>query len=1497
MPKKKPTQYSNQRIMKKYIIFLLLTLITIHIAQSQCNVYFADANFKNAILNHNPVIDINNNGQISCIEARSFTGTINVQNRNINSLTGIEVFWNIEGLNCSNNNLTNLSVRENEDLVSLICNGNKLRFIYLNQNTALESLLCFDNDLVNLSVNNGGEIRIFDATQNPSLRCIKVDDEIAANNGEGMYRTWQKDDLTLYSEDCTALNRIFPIPDPNFKTALLNHNPRIDLNSDDEISYTEARLVKEKLDVRGLQSNNIGNLAGIEEFINIKELRCSGNQIQSLDLSQNKELNVLVCSSNQLTALDVSHNTKLKRLWCSDNRLTQLDLSLHPDLENLNCSRNQLTNLDVSGNSLLNNIACQSNLLTSLAIPNNNTLVNLLCHENSLTTLDVSGNTSLQTLMCYSNNLTSLVAKNGTRSIWYFNATTNPDLQCIEVDDEAEATNGIGNYEFWEKDVTSQYSENCTLLNDPAIVSIPDPNFKFVLVNHNPVIDINADAEISYNEAEAFAGTIEAGRSDIADLTGIEAFTNITGLDCQKNQISSIDVTNNTVLKTLICSENQLTSIDVSNNILLEEFRCSKNQLSTLNITNNMQLERFFCSQNQLTSLNVSQNTALLHFGCDDNQLTTIDISNNTSLISASFSTNALTAIDVTKNILLQELGCSTNQLSVINVSKNTALSSLYCIGNPLLQKINTQNGTGSLILLQASNCPSINCIEVDDAIAAKAGDGNYADWVIDVSQDVYSEDCFLSDGLVYIPDPNFKNALLNHNPVIDTNSDNEISYDEAAALTGRIDVASKAIADLTGIEAFINITELICTTNTLSTIDISQNTKLRRLWCHDNQLTSVDVTNNTLLTSFACNANRLSSIDISQNLLLQQLWCNDNMITDLDVSQHTALNFLNCRNNRLETLNTKNGTGSITFFAASNNSSLSCIEVDDEIAARNGDANYANWQKDASAVYAEDCSAYTTFVNIPDPNFKQALISHSNIIDSNFDGEISYAEAEGYYGALKVSNRNISDLTGIEAFTNIYRLFCRNNQITRIDVSKNTQLETLICRNNNLEILNTKNGTQSIYEFDARNNSTLQCIEVDDEEMANNRIGNYARWEKEFSTIYAENCSPYSPDIVNIPDSYFKDALLQHNPIIDTNNDGEISYAEASAVNGTLNVKNKTIFDLTGIEAFINITSLLCSTNYLTALDISANTKLETLECYINQITNIDVSKNTKLKKFSCFNNQLSTLDVSQNTELTQLYCMNNQLTSLDVSNNLFLEQLWCNQNQLTTIDISQNVNVKQLYIAENQITDIDVAANTALSHFDCQKNQLTSLDVSGNPNLRNFWCGSNELIHLDLSQNTQLNFINGTFNQLTDINTKNGRSINFLNVRRNPDLSCIEVDNEDHARQGLGNYTNWEIDPEIPLDVYAEQCFTTLLDNNEEPIDIIIHPNPATDSFAIKGTMNSLLKVTVYTIEGIPVKTSILSKNNSLQTIPVQDLSKGLYLVSVQTEQGTITKPLLIK
>ena len=162
-------------------------------------------------------------------------------------------------------------------------------------------------------------------------------------------------------------------------------------------------------------------------------------------------------------------------------------------------------------------------------------------------------------------------------------------------------------------------------------VYIPDATFKLLLIE-NTSVNTNLDTEIQVSEATAFDDFIYVPSAGISDMTGIEAFTAITGLDCQFNQLTSLDVSQNVALEFLNCWGNQLTSLDVSQNTALETLYCHSNQLTSLDVSQNTALTDLDCQGNQLTSLDVSQNVNLLGIQCYDNQLTCLNVANGNNL-------------------------------------------------------------------------------------------------------------------------------------------------------------------------------------------------------------------------------------------------------------------------------------------------------------------------------------------------------------------------------------------------------------------------------------------------------------------------------------------------------------------------------------------------------------------------------------------------------------------------------------------------------------------------------------------------------------------------------------------------------------------------------------------------------------------------------------------------------------------------------------------------
>ena len=199
----------------------------------------------------------------------------------------------------------------------------------------------------------------------------------------------------------------------------------------------------------------------------------------------------------------------------------------------------------------------------------------------------------------------------------------------------------------------------------------------------------------------------------------------------------------------------------------------------------------------------------------------------------------------------------------------------------------------------------------------------------------------------------------------------------------------------------------------------------------------------------------------------------------------------------------------------------------------------------------------------IPDPNFEQALIDIGH--DSGpVDGVVPTSNVQSIIN-LNISNKNISDLSGIEDFSNLALLNCSNNLLNHLDLNQNSNLTLVNCNDNQLVCLSVKNGNNSsIISFNSLNNLNLYCIEVDDLTYASNNwngVDNHSQFQNDCNY---QSCSLSSSNL-NIYDFQFFNRNT-HLEIVPNH--------EIFTLNGeVLDVKGRTILKFS--DNFINIRSL----------------------------------------------------------------------------------------------------------------------------------------------------------------------------------------------------------------------------------------------------------------------------------------------------------------------------------
>lgn len=830
------------------------------------------------------------------------------------------------------------------------------------------------------------------------------------------------------------------------------------------------------------------------------------------------------------------------------------------------------------------------------------------------------------------------------------------------------------------------------------VTAIPDTTFEQWLINNN----IDTDGLLNHQVATADISSVtELNTYSINDFTGIQDFTALENLNVIYSNATSINLSTLTHLKSLELYGNSLNTIDLSHNL----------ELTNLNLGNS----------GNLKTLDISVNTALIKLQVNGYKLTTLDLSHNSALTDIS-------------------------------------------LGSGLIN-LNIANGNNhNVTRFWAANCNLLSCVKVDAGLDTSGtisdGDGGFVPIWQTYSDDdgnhitTFSEtDCGVYTA---IPDVGFEYYLTQNGITV---SNSKVLTSDISGITN-IDLTGdyNPIGDFTGIQDFTALTYFKYNRGgqgVFSSIDLSQNTNL----------TFLEIKGNDNLTT----------IDISKNTKLQELNITDGALTKLDISKNPLVTKLSCYGNpNLTVLNLK-GRADQTAFEAGNsfnsNLKLSCIEVDD--------IDYAttNWlNKDVTASYYTSGCPSTA---IPDRNFEQVLIN--NGYDDVIDGKVITANIAGVTN-LSVAYTTVEDITGIEDFVSLKDLTVYYTGLKKVDLSHNKALESINFGYNNLKSfdlsqntalkaayisdnilatldfhnnpnledvflggpllnLNMANGhNEKITRFSSQNCNLLSCVKVDNLAVATGPV-----WltNGASNTVFSETaCTQYTA----IPDANFEQALIDNvdeNGVVtplDTIIDGKVLTSNINTI-AYLDVQQKNITNLTGIQDFVALTYLEISNNVLTSpLDVSKNINLNQLNLYGVGITTLDVSKNINLTNLSCDGNQLTTLDVSNNTALQSLICSGNQLTTLDVSKNAALIGLFCNDNQLTALDVSKNTNLNNLYCGENQLTTLNVEGLTA--------NQLAIWGSSfvDNPNLT---CVKVSPEYLADFNNTPVGNANGAINK----------------------------------------------------------------------------------------------------------------------------------------------------
>jgi hypothetical protein len=322
-------------------------------------------------------------------------------------------------------------------------------------------------------------------------------------------------------------------------------------------------------------------------------------------------------------------------------------------------------------------------------------------------------------------------------------------------------------------------------------------------------------------------------------------------MSCFSNQLTTLVVANNPVLRDFYCWNNQLTSLDILNAPLLEKVNCSNNQLTQLSFPSSSLIISLDCSLNQLSSLNMLHCTAMGGLKLNNNDLTALDITTQGQLSFLNVGNNLLTTLDLSGNALLLSYYGNDNNLTGLDVTNNTTLRTIYCSNNQLTSFISPNNTDLYRLYCDGNQLTTLNIMN---------------------SPDLSEVNCS-NNQLMQLEMPNTSAAL-------------------------EILVASENQLTSFASSNYSNLMYLVINNNLLTSIDVSDNPDLERFFIDFNSLTALDVSNNPNLINLSCSNNNIGGmLNVTRNPNLQTLSCSFNQLLRLQLP-NTDIDKLFCKDN-----------------------------------------------------------------------------------------------------------------------------------------------------------------------------------------------------------------------------------------------------------------------------------------------------------------------------------------------------------------------------------------------------------------------------------------------------------------------------------------------------------------------------------------------------------------------------------------------------------------------
>ena len=225
------------------------------------------------------------------------------------------------------------------------------------------------------------------------------------------------------------------------------------------------------------------------------------------------------------------------------------------------------------------------------------------------------------------------------------------------------------------------------------------------------------------------------------------------------------------------------------------------------------------------------------------------------------------------------------------------------------------------------------------------------------------------------------------------------------------------------------NCTELDCSENGITSIDLSKNSRLERLYCSSNKLTTLDLSKNSGLTTLDCEKNQLTSLDLSNNSGLTYLDCFSNQLMALDLLNNSGLTTFDCSSNQLTSLDLSNNSGLTKLYCSSNK--LTTLDL-----SKNSGLTTLDCEKNQLTSLDLSNNSGLTYLDCSSNQLTSLDLSNNS-------GLTGFSCSSNQLTSLDLSNNSV-----------LTKLYCSSNQLTQIQLPKYAEkLSFISCESNNIDV------------------------------------------------------------------------------------------------------------------------------------------------------------------------------------------------------------------------------------------------------------------------------------------------------------------------------------------------------------------------------------------------------------------------------------------------------------